>query len=579
MERFLELLIQFIQNKYFFVLLLVFLIIVIIVMLRKNKSVKALEAQLSDLEIDYNTIKSMPLTFKLNKARALAKVNNLIEKEIDGYVLSYETIQKASDRMAALFIEANDAIVVDELDVCEACVNEIEELVTITLKNVSKLNDKLDSVLEQELKLRSEVTSYKERFRDIKETLNKQNGVYNFSEDVLNEYIQSSENEFTAFDEWMYVSEFDKAANSLTRINDLFAKIDNMLIELPDLLPYAKEIIPNKIADVSTLYSEVLDANLFVEDLDVTQSLSVISASLSSNLSDLRVGDIEKVKNSLETSNDNLEAMRESLHKELEANKLLVDLNKQVKLGLGNNSRLIEELKIAYADLSSRYTFIDLENKISDIEKSKTKLTEENIAIGNKFKTKMPVSKMLEILNVYNDELNLATSKVVDTQAELDEILGEEKRANQQLIKLYLIINEVSVKINEHNIPAISNDYLEDVAVAKQHIRSIENILSEDTLNIKLLNSTLSESIDYIYKLYNNVNNIVGMAVMVENAIVFGNRYRRVNNHIDSELAKSEFYFRNGEYTQALTTVLAVLERLHPNDYEKMIRENSIYVI
>lgn len=579
MERFLELLIQFIQNKYFFVLLLVFLIIVIIVMLRKNKSVKALEAQLSDLEVDYNTIKSMPLTFKLNKARALAKVNNLIEKEIDGYVLSYETIQKASDRMAALFIEANDAIVVDELDVCEACVNEIEELVTITLKNVSKLNDKLDSVLEQELKLRSEVTSYKERFRDIKETLNKQNGVYNFSEDVLNEYIQSSENEFTAFDEWMYVSEFDKAANSLTRINDLFAKIDNMLIELPDLLPYAKEIIPNKIADVSTLYSEVLDANLFVEDLDVTQSLSVISASLSSNLSDLRVGDIEKVKNSLETSNDNLETMRESLHKELEANKLLVDLNKQVKLGLGNNSRLIEELKIAYADLSSRYTFIDLENKISDIEKSKTKLTEENIAIGNKFKTKMPVSKMLEILNVYNDELNLATSKVVDTQAELDEILGEEKRANQQLIKLYLIINEVSVKINEHNIPAISNDYLEDVAVAKQHIRSIENILSEDTLNIKLLNSTLSESIDYIYKLYNNVNNIVGMAVMVENAIVFGNRYRRVNNHIDSELAKSEFYFRNGEYTQALTTVLAVLERLHPNDYEKMIRENSIYVL
>ena len=377
----------------------------------------------------------------------------------------------------------------------------------------------------------------------------------------------------------MYVSEFDKAANSLTRINDLFAKIDNMLIELPDLLPYAKEIIPNKIADVSTLYSEVLDANLFVEDLDVTQSLSVISASLSSNLSDLRVGDIEKVKNSLETSNDNLEAMRESLHKELEANKLLVDLNKQVKLGLGNNSRLIEELKIAYADLSSRYTFIDLENKISDIEKSKTKLTEENIAIGNKFKTKMPVSKMLEILNVYNDELNLATSKVVDTQAELDEILGEEKRANQQLIKLYLIINEVSVKINEHNIPAISNDYLEDVVVAKQHIRSIENILSEDTLNIKLLNSTLSESIDYIYKLYNNVNNIVGMAVMVENAIVFGNRYRRVNNHIDSELAKSEFYFRNGEYTQALTTVLAVLERLHPNDYEKMIRENSIYVL
>ena len=66
------------------------------------------------------------------------------------------------------------------------------------------------------------------------------------------------------------------------------------------------------------------------------------------------------------------------------------------------------------------------------------------------------------------------------------------------------------------------------------------------------------------------------MALMVENAIVFANRYRSNSPIVDSELTKGEIYFRNGEYTQALTTVLAVVEKLHPDDYEKMIRENSI---
>ena len=40
--------------------------------------------------------------------------------------------------------------------------------------------------------------------------------------------------------------------------------------------------------------------------------------------------------------------------------------------------------------------------------------------------------------------------------------------------------------------------------------------------------------------------------MMVENTIVFGNRYRSTYADIDSELTRSELSFRNGEYTQAL---------------------------
>ena len=576
MERVLELFQEFIQNKWLWLVLLAFLIISIILLIRKSKQVKNVSELITSLETDYNTIKSMPLTFKLNKARSLAKVNDIIEKDIEGYVESYEAIQKSINRMDTLFEDANEALESDQLDISETYAEEISNLISITLKNVTKLNEKLDSVLEQELKLRSEVTDYKERFRNIKETLIKRDGVLNFSEDVLKEYTTNAENEFSAFDEWMFISEFDKAEASLEKIDQVLSKLDEMLFELPELLPVAKEIIPNKIATVSELYAEVMDTNLYLEDLNVTQSLSVISTSLSDDLSDLRLGQVSKVKESLENSSKDLDSLADKLKLELESNEQLVLLNQTVKDNLREINTNLKKTEVLYEDLSSRYKFDKFNSTLAELKLKADNLSNENYSLMDSFKSKMAVSKMLSELNEFNAKLVQAKLDIEKLRNDISEIISEESRAEKQLLKLYLIINEVSVKINSHQIPAISEDYQEDVLIAKEHIRNIENILAEETLNISLLNKTLNESIDYIYKLYNNVNNIIGMALMVENAIVFANRYRSNSPIVDSELTKGEIYFRNGEYTQALTTVLAVVERLHPDDYEKMIRENSI---
>ena len=65
------------------------------------------------------------------------------------------------------------------------------------------------------------------------------------------------------------------------------------------------------------------------------------------------------------------------------------------------------------------------------------------------------------------------------------------------------------------------------------------------------------------------------MAVMVENAIVFGNKYRSTHPEIDRELSRAEFSYLNGEYTQALMTALSCMETLFPNSIDDKILENA----
>ena len=169
MERVLELLQQFFQQQIVLIILVVLLVITIIVLYRKNKEVKKLINELEILEVDFNTIKSMPLTFKLNKARAMSKVNEFIKEDIEEYINSYDTTQKAIDRLTTLFASAEDNISLDNINDARHDIAEIEDLASITLKSVETLNDKLDDILLQEVQLRSKVTDLKERFRQIKQ--------------------------------------------------------------------------------------------------------------------------------------------------------------------------------------------------------------------------------------------------------------------------------------------------------------------------------------------------------------------------------------------------------------------------
>ena len=575
MDRVVELFVEFLQNRLLLIVLLVCLIVAIISLMKKSKSAKGLETQVSELEVDYNTIKSMPLTFKLNKARSLAKVNELIEKDIKGYVESYEAIQKSITRMDTLFEEAHEELASDQITAVKSSIEDISALIDITLKNVTKLNEKLDSVLEQELKLRAEVTIFKERFSGIKQNINSSNKVFEFSEAIIKEYLSTAENEFNAFDEWMYVSEFDNSKQSLEKIDKALTKLDEVLEGLPDLLPIAKETIPRKISEVSSLYSEATDANLYLENLDVTQVLVSVSEQLSKDLSNLRNGQIEIVKTSLESSSEELDLLKEKLELELSANTELVTLNQELNQSLELIDLELKNTQDLYDDLSSRYSFMKFNDSLQKYIEKNDELNLEFTNLKASHKGKTAVSIMLDEIGVFNKKVLEVKLQIEILKADIQKVLSEEKRANQQLLKLYLIINEISVKINDYQIPSISMDYKSDVDIARQHILNIEALLGEETLNVSLLNSTLSESIDYIYKLYNNVNNIVGMAVMVENAIVFANRYRSTSVEVDSQLSKGEVYYRNGEYTQALTTVLEVIEDLHPDDFESLIRENS----
>ena len=241
-----------------------------------------------------------------------------------------------------------------------------------------------------------------------------------------------------------------------------------------------------------------------------------------------------------------------------------------------SNNEAFEEIVLLYRRVNERFGFEDWSTRL---ENAQTQLEQMNVLRRKVEKRAMEnvIASSTQLLE-YRELVKGAQlfAKDINTmKKQLTTACSDEERAKKQLIKLQLILNEVRLKTACHRLPSISAQFNSDLEEGDSLIQRVKTVLENSPLDVQELNADLQEAIDFVYKLYNNANNLVGIAIMVENAIVFGNRYRSSFSEIDSELTRAELSFQNGEYTKALKIAIQCIEKMHPGIYEKLIKSND----
>jgi len=302
----------------------------------------------------------------------------------------------------------------------------------------------------------------------------------------------------------------------------------------------------------------------------------LIISSLQEDLGLIRAGQIDNTQSHLEDYKIRLNQLLQQIEREaLSFDE--VAKNQMRAVELIEDSKQLQEYVLSMHDVAKeRFGIADMTEMIQEKDRKVEEISQLFGRVTQMVNSSnVPSSTVLISLKELVQNAEIVNGEYRALKEKLDTARADEERARKQLLKLQLIMNEMQVKIRKNKLPNISGRYHDDLEKAYGYVNSVEELLKTTPLEIQLLNSTLSEAIDYIYKLYNNVNNIVGMAIMVENTIVFGNKYRSTYPDIDSELTRAELCFRNGEYTQALTIAISTIEKIFPDTYEKLIKENS----
>ena len=552
------------------------ILLIVIYMFARNRKLKKAKADLEAVEYQYNNLKSIPLLFKLNKSIAIAKANENLKKTVKICEEDYKYASKNLVEIKNLLIESDDLLNARKIkDVNENIMN-LNSMTEIAQTQYTKLQDALDEILEEEAEQRNKVMKMKKDYQEIKQDVSKNRNLLAFSENSLVEKLEKLEKKFTEFEEWMYLSEYEKSSALITSLESELAVITNAVQVLPGLITDAKGTIPNLIDEVKSDVNVSKQRMVYIEHLEVMKNLDIVEEALKNDLQHIQRCDLNDVGSNIFEIKERLLQIRNSIKRENDA--------------YTDNKELSKKLQELFKEIRYNIDYVEGELKVlnqkidSNLLKADLSEVENNLVEAKDYKKKL--DKMIEansspnttILHSYTelvDNIEIINDKVVTDRKLIENCNSDEKHAKLQLLKLQLLINEMNVKIRKNKLPQISNKYEEDTNKSRSYIHTIKKLLAEKPLNLSLLNSTVAEAQDFVYKLYNNVNSLVGMAIMVENTIVIGNKYRSSNPSVDSDLTRSELLFSNGEYTQALVTAITAIEKIFPENFENVLKESN----
>ncbi|MFV0380167.1 MAG: septation ring formation regulator EzrA [Anaerorhabdus sp.] len=572
MENFLKIL----SNQYVIIGLILLAVLLISVFIVRKILTNKLRKKIKDAEVRYNSLKSVALPFKLNKAVAIARVNQEVMQNVTDCKDDFEEVQQNLKEISQLLADTEDNLLVGKHKRVKEGLIDLDSILLIGEKQVSEMDAFLNTILEKETAQREEVTMLKEQFRNLKKKSNDNSSALSYCWDKIEEIISSNEKMFSLFEEWIYASDFEKANNELINIRSSIKNLELINIELPDLLKISRGELPQLIDEVAKGNAALYSKGVPIKHLAIEDSLLAITSALENDLVQLRDGNCTGVKENLEGYREKLFELNTKMETESSAynisNEMIdkvqekdVSLKKSVESLIDLSQVMVE--RFGYENVKSRLE--EILNQLEATTINKDELLSE--IEQKKYSAVVNVEKLNKLDGIYNE----FKKEIQDIQFKMDQARDDEARAKKQILKLQLIMNEMNVKIRKNRLPSISITYKEDTVRAYEYIDSLCILIDETPLNVSLLNATLKDAIDFIYKLYNNVNNVVGLAIMVENTIVFGNKYRSTYADIDSELTRAELCFRNGEYTQALQIAIATIEKLHPGKYEMLIKENA----
>ena len=215
---------------------------------------------------------------------------------------------------------------------------------------------------------------------------------------------------------------------------------------------------------------------------------------------------------------------------------------------------------------------VDDDLKILDIIKKELReIKRDYETIVNAYRSRtFAFSKLNKEMEVLNTKLVKVKEKLDEALKSLGSLKEDEIRAKEQLEDIKEVLRQANVNINAYKLPVLPKKYEVELSEANEAIEELVRELNKKPISIKTLNIRVDTARDLVLKLYNTSKETVKSAYMAEMAVVYGNRFRVVDEQIEKSLSISENLFNRGEYKKSLENSINTINTIEPEFYNTL---------
>ena len=571
-----DLLAKFGSQTVIIVCICILLVIFVTIVYRMFK-LKVYRKEIIELENQMNAVKSLPIQYRLGRVKGIGKNMPEVLEKYNLYVKEFDDLNSfQTNDIVPLINEIDEQLYYRKLTGAKSKLHKLKEEISNYETKSQDLLKRIEVITEVENEQRLEIIKIKEKYRAASDNFaNVRFKIEDFVPSIPGIFNEIDER-FVVLEEMMNNQRFDEAKTYAGKIEKDVDILTANLRDLPTYISIVRKYIPKRLEEIYAIIEEMKEKDFSIEKLSAASRYNQIGDALEQtiqNINDLKLenvgASIEKMTEDLNDLTSDLEKEQTAFHQYEEARNNCYRHIERLDDGLKKTVSSLAELQENYLLADYKITIAGEYNKFKPIVDDLARLTE--IIESKNF-------SYSALIDEFNDLITRCQpfDDALIKYNELESSLRlEEKRALDELDNINIVLLEIKSEIKNKHLPMISESYKDYIDDSYQKADEIMKFIRHRPIDLKRLSEQVDAARDVIYKLYDNVHNLIVTAEMVEEAIIYGNRYRSSFLEVNTELTKAELLFRNGEYTKALSTAVDIIEKIDPGSYEMLINKNT----
>lgn len=565
-----------VRNLIIFGTILVALIIFMIVY--HSIKLKIYRQEILDLQNQINGIKTLPLQYRLGRVQSIAKNMPEVAEEYEQFTKDFEKITEfQKNELGVLVNEVDESLFYGKTHGIKKKFALIREMTQRYDHDAKDLLARIEKVTEIENIQRVEIIRVKGKYREVGNEYEKiRVKVEEFVPHAL-EMFKELDDDFVKLETLMNNQMFADAKNFTEEIENRIDSLQENLKDFPSYVYVVSDLLPSKIDKVDELITSLEGDEYALEEMNIAARRQEVDKQMEESIAHVKNVDIKGAAEVLEPLTGLIEELVIDLGKEL-------DSYKQFKEKWRESYNELQRLTDVYQNTMKEYRRLITEFVIDEEEVVISKKYEEfkqiqkdaNDLIEQMESGHFAYANMLEHVENLYDRMMQHDAYLEEFKKQKEDIDTKNQKTEELLENINIVLLEIKSEIKNEHLPLVNDSYRDYIADSYNKVEEIKRFKTHKPVVLNELCAKVEGARDVIYKLYDNVHNMIVTAGMVEDAIVYANRYRSMFLEVNTELTKAEVLFRNGEYRNALQVAVDILERLEPGKYEELIKRKEI---
>ena len=565
-----------VRNLIIFASILIALIIFMIIY--HQVKLNMYRQELLDLQNQINGIKTLPLQYRLGRVQSIAKNMPEVVEQYEQFTEDFEKITEfQKNELGVLVDEVDAALFYRKTRGVKKNLTLIREMTQRYDHDAKNLLARIEKVTEIENIQRVEIIRVKGKYRETANEYEKiRIKVEEFVPHVL-EMFKELDDDFVKLETLMNNQMFADAKKFTEEIEN---RIDSLYANLKDLPSYVyvvSDLLPSKIDKVDELISSLEGDDYALEEMKIATRRHEVDEQMEESIVQVKNVDIKAAAQVLEPLTGLIEELVIDLSKELDSYKQFKEKWRESYNELQRLTEIYQQVMKEYRRLTTEFVIDEEEVVISKkYEEFRQIQNDTNHLIEQMELGHFAYADMLDhVVDLY-DRMMKHDAYLEEFEKQKEDIENKNKETEELLENINIVLLEIKSEIKNEHLPLVNDSYRNYITDSYNKVEEIKRFKAHKPVVLNELCAKVEGARDVIYKLYDNVHNMIVTAGMVEDAIVYANRYRSMFLEVNTELTKAEVLFRNGEYRNALQVAVDILERLEPGKYEELIKRKEI---